>query len=87
MTIYLCNLKPYSWKDSLYIDGLVQERRNSIANALELCLSCTNPSILRWARDVVVVNSSCYFSCLFIMLLAYCVNHFTNLVPALLLFH
>ena len=30
----------------LYIDGLVQERRNSIANALELCLSCTKPSIL-----------------------------------------
>ena len=28
-----------------YLDGLVQERRNSIANALELCLSCTNPSI------------------------------------------
>ena len=26
------------------IDGLVQEKRNSIANALELCLSCTNPS-------------------------------------------
>ena len=25
-------------------DGLVQERRNSIANALELRLSCTNPS-------------------------------------------
>ena len=24
------------------IDGLVQERRSSIANALELCLSCTN---------------------------------------------
>ena len=29
----------------LYIDGLVQERRNSIANALELRLPCTNPSI------------------------------------------
>ena len=28
-----------------YIDGLVQEKRNSIANALELRLSCTNPSI------------------------------------------
>ena len=28
-----------------YIDGFVQERRNSIANALELRLSCTNPSI------------------------------------------
>ena len=30
---------------TLYIDGLVQERRNSIANALELRLSCTNPSM------------------------------------------
>ena len=28
-----------------YIDDLVQERRNYIANALELRLSCTNPSI------------------------------------------
>ena len=27
------------------IDGLMQERRNSIANGLELRLSCTNPSI------------------------------------------
>ena len=27
------------------IDGLVQERRNSIANALELRPSCTNPLI------------------------------------------
>ena len=30
------------------IDGLVQERRNSIANALELRLSCTNPS--KWCH-------------------------------------
>ena len=29
------------------IDGLVQERRNSIANALELRLCCSNPSICR----------------------------------------
>ena len=29
----------------LHIDGLVQEKRNSIADALELHLSCTNPSI------------------------------------------
>ena len=28
----------------IYIDGLVQERRNSIVDALELRLSCTNPS-------------------------------------------
>ena len=30
-----------------HIDGLVQERRNSIANALELHLSCTKPSIFK----------------------------------------
>ena len=28
-----------------YIDGLVQEKRNSIANTLVLRFSCTNPSI------------------------------------------
>ena len=36
------------WIDSgkfSHIDGLVQERRNSIANTLELSLSCTKPSI------------------------------------------
>ena len=37
-----------------YIDVLVQERRNSIANALELRLSCTNPLlysslVIRWS--------------------------------------
>ena len=32
----------------LTIDGLVQERRNSIGNALALQLSCTNPSIIAW---------------------------------------
>ena len=36
------NTRHGSLKD---IDGLVQERHNSIANALELRLSCTNPSI------------------------------------------
>ena len=41
----------FGWKDTrtsigihIYINGLVQERCNSIANALELCLSCINPS-------------------------------------------
>ena len=28
-----------------HIDGSVQERRNPTANALELRLACTNPSI------------------------------------------
>ena len=31
------------FKGMKQIDGLVQERHNSIANTLELCLSCTNP--------------------------------------------
>ena len=40
-----------------HIDGLVQERRNSIANALELRLSVTNPSIfeyldLKWVATI-----------------------------------
>ena len=29
----------------IHVDGLVQERRNSTANALELHLSCINPSM------------------------------------------
>ena len=33
------------WNKICDFDGLVQERRNSTANALELRLSCTNPSI------------------------------------------
>ena len=32
------------------IDGLVQERRNSIANTRELCLSCSKP--LLWCSNV-----------------------------------
>ena len=35
----------------LYLGGFMQERRNSIAIALELRLSCTNPSIwIYWAH-------------------------------------
>ena len=40
---YTC--KTYGGPVYWQIDGLVQERRNSIANALELRLSCTNLSI------------------------------------------
>ena len=35
----------------LNTDGLVQERRNSIVNALELRLSCTNLSIKPFVID------------------------------------
>ena len=31
-----------------HTNGLVQERRNSSALAMELRLSCTNPSIYMW---------------------------------------
>ena len=41
----LATQKPKRRPRVVYIGGLVQERRNSIANALELRLSCTNPSI------------------------------------------
>ena len=36
---------PTCWYNHNHIDGLVQERCNSIANTLELHLSCINPSI------------------------------------------
>ena len=44
-----------------HIDGLVQERRNSIANALELRLSGTNPSIwwFRFWSKLVQVMMAC----------------------------
>ena len=41
----------YEW-NKLQIDGLVQERRNSIANALELRIFCTNPS--KWGAETWV---------------------------------
>ena len=43
------------------MDGLAQERRNSIANALELRLSCTNPSKYWydvWSHDIKFTLSS-----------------------------
>ena len=56
------------------IDGLMQERCNSIANALELCLSCTNPTIwlltpltliiicdLVWVSDDIQPNNKIWF--------------------------
>ena len=45
-----CRVEPY-------IDGLVQERRNSIANALELRLSCTNRSIWMMMKTTVATSA------------------------------
>ena len=39
------NTRPVTSRQGEDIDGLVQERCNSSALAMELCLSCTNPSI------------------------------------------
>ena len=44
----------YHWKAQGHVDGLVQDRRKSIANALELRLSCTNPSMCD--NDINVVH-------------------------------
>ena len=44
----------------LHIDGLMQERRNCIVNALELRLSCTNPSMWKLTENV------CHFADLFL---------------------
>ena len=49
-----------------YIDGLVQDCGNSIANALELLQSCTKPSIYRFvlkgnACVLCDVESLCLF--------------------------
>ena len=46
-----------------HIDGLVQERHNSIANALELRLSCTNPSIWYTASSLLTFNLKAYHVC------------------------
>ena len=38
------------FKFHMHFDGLVQERRNSVANALELRLSCTDPPIYTYSH-------------------------------------
>ena len=52
-------LKEPAKRINVYIDGLMQERHNFIANAVELCLSDTNPSIcIQW--DFFQVG--CYYA-------------------------
>ena len=51
------------WQSSqflpVHIDGLVQERGNSSASAMELSVSCTNPSILCLP---FIIGEKCYSS-------------------------
>ena len=62
-----CQQMPES-DSTLYLNGLVQERHNSIANALELRLSCTNPSIYDCTSQiqisVKITNFTTYVSVL-----------------------
>ena len=57
-------------KLSSYLDVLVQERRNSIANALELRLSCTDPSI--WSSvstihlQMILINTIHIYVCVWV---------------------
>ena len=58
------------WRMIFDIDGLVQERRNSSALAMELCLSCTNPLIYIYAPwkenyfiEVLLFNSLVHGRC------------------------
>ena len=46
-----------------HIDRLVQERRNSSALAMELRLSCTNPSIYSWNCGTVNIFYSSFVTC------------------------
>ena len=48
----------------LHTDGLVQERRNSSALAMELCLSCMNRSISSWYILMLLISISFHFTSL-----------------------
>ena len=46
----------------MYTDGFVQERCNSIANALDLHLSCTNPSLHRLNTEVFIMGNTQWYN-------------------------
>ena len=48
MLLFIHVIDTFSWHKSLHIEGLVQERRNSSALAMELRFYCTNPMICDW---------------------------------------
>ena len=60
------------------VNGLVQERRNSIANALDLRLSCTNPSSWCYSKQLPRSHEiSRHFKCL--QFLPFCQFYLSNL--------
>ena len=59
----------------LQFDGLVQERRNSIANALELRLSCTNPLNYANASEATLKDMGRYVTHIYPLIPAMCMHH------------
>ena len=59
---YILNAKRIFFTYKVHVDRLVQERRNSIAPAMELRLTCTNPP-MNGLYDMTVVISVQYLYC------------------------
>ena len=55
-------LPDWTFEWNYKIDGLVQERLNSIVNALELRLSCTNPSLQAGKQKIFGTRPNCVVS-------------------------
>ena len=70
----MCPKEASQYHARLQLDGLVQERRNSIASSLKLCFFCTNPPRYtknRWVRPRIrrikpEVTNSCHGQAMFI---------------------
>ena len=62
LMLWFC-LHGYFYAGSYNFDGLVQERRNSSALAMELCLSCTNLLIDSWINSGGLMLWLCYPVC------------------------
>ena len=73
--VVLCATRDFSWSAALWgqIDGLVQDCSNSSALAMELRLSCTNPSKYQryhvvlfstlWKITIVTLYRNCLYVC------------------------
>ena len=76
-------------KDPPHMAGLMQERQNSIANALELRLSCTSPSIWDWVpchKPLFVYNEHILYNSL-ISWSSYCWRKYVHTTTSVLWRH
>ena len=63
-----------------HIDGLVQDCSNSIANALELRLSCTNPSIYNYDHLKAKLSCKHILEMLLEQIQSFCTSHLIFLI-------